>query len=207
MRALLLIDLQNDFAPGGALAVPNGDEIVPVANRLMPFFDLVVATKDWHPANHGSFAANHPGGKLFEVAELAGLPQVLWPTHCVANTPGAEFIPGLHTERIARTIEKGTDPEIDSYSGFFDNGYRRPTALGEYLTGFAVDDIFVLGLATDYCVKATVIDGRKLGFRVHVVTDGCRAVELKPGDAAHAFDEMKAAGAILVTSDEVLMGR
>lgn len=206
MKALVLVDLQNDFAPGGSLAVPHGDETVPVANRLMPHFPLVIATKDWHPADHGSFAASHPGRQPFELGELGGLPQVLWPVHCVANTQGADFIPGLHTDAIHHTVEKGTSAAIDSYSGFFDNGYRKATTLGTILTDADVQDLYVMGLATDYCVKATVVDGCKMGFRVHVITDGCRAVELNRGDAERAFREMEAAGAILVTSDEVIGG-
>src|SRR5262245_61340059 len=127
MKALILVDLQNDFAPGGALAVPQGDEVVAVANRAMPSFELVVATQDWHPADHGSFASNHAGRKVFETIEMAGQAQTLWPDHCVQNTGGAMFISGLDTARITRVFPKGTDASIDSYSGFFDNGHRRAT--------------------------------------------------------------------------------
>ena len=129
MKALILVDIQTDFLPGGALAVPNGDAIIPIANRLQAVFPLVVATQDWHPANHGSFAANHPGKNLFEQIDLNGLPQTLWPVHCVQKTPGAELAPGLEQERIAKIFPKGTDAGIDSYSGLFDNGHRKSTGL------------------------------------------------------------------------------
>jgi nicotinamidase/pyrazinamidase len=135
MRALILVDLQNDFVSGGALAVPDGDAVVPVANRVQSCFDLVVATQDWHPADHGSFAANHPGRRPGDVIELSGLAQILWPVHCVQHTPGAAFVPGLDMRRVARVFQKGTDPLIDSYSGFFDNGHRRSTGVGEYSVG------------------------------------------------------------------------
>ena len=133
MKALILVDIQNDFLPGGALAVPEGDLVIPVANRLQAVFPLVVATQDWHPANHGSFAANHPGKKVFEQIDLNGLSQTLWPVHCVQGTSGAELASGLKRERIAKIFPKGTDPGIDSYSGLFDNGHRKSTGLGEWL--------------------------------------------------------------------------
>src|SRR5881392_3594994 len=133
MKTLIIIDVQNDFVPGGALAVQDGNAVVPVINRLQPRFDHVVATQDWHPANHGSFAANHPGKKVGEVIDLNGLPQILWPVHCVQNTCGAEFHPALAVSHITRVFPKGTDPTTDSYSGFFDNGHRKSTGMGEWL--------------------------------------------------------------------------
>src|SRR5688572_31794604 len=133
MKALILVDLQNDFLPGSALPVPSGDAVIPVANRVQRGFDLIVATQDWHPANHGSFASNHPNRTPGEHGELGGLPQVFWPVHCVQNSGGAAFAPGLETRRITRVFPKGTDPEIDSYSGFFDNGHKKSTGLGDYL--------------------------------------------------------------------------
>ncbi len=139
MNSLLLIDIQNDFLPGGALAVANGDEVVPVANRLMPDYELVVATQDWHPANHGSFASQHPGRRAGEVIRLDGLEQILWPDHCVEGTRGAEFAPGLNTDGIHHVVRKGTDRNIDSYSGFFDNARRKPTGLEQYLRGRGVE--------------------------------------------------------------------
>ncbi|HEY7116008.1 MAG TPA: bifunctional nicotinamidase/pyrazinamidase, partial [Tepidisphaeraceae bacterium] len=179
MRALILVDIQNDFVPGGALAVTEGDQVAPVANRLAGSgrFELVVATQDWHPPDHGSFAVNHPGHKVGDVIDLNELSQVLWPVHCVRGTPGAEFVPGLETGRIAQVFRKGTDPSIDSYSGFYDNGHRRSTGMSEWLSDRGVRDVYVMGLATDYCVKFTALDGRKLGFDVTLVEDGCRGVE------------------------------
>jgi nicotinamidase/pyrazinamidase len=202
MNALILVDIQNDFLPGGALAVPEGDQVIPVANRLQPRFDLVVATQDWHPAEHASFAANHRGRGIGEVIELDGLEQVLWPVHCVQGSSGAELAPALDRSRIARVFRKGEDPQIDSYSGFFDNGHRRATGLGDYLREQGVAEIYLAGLATDYCVKFTALDGRKLGFEVHLIEDACRGVELKDGDVARAVAEMQAAGVHVISSDQ-----
>ena len=206
MRALILVDIQNDFLPGGALAVPDGDAVVPVANALMPAFSLVVATQDWHPAGHGSFAANHPGRRPGEVIALGGLSQVLWPVHCVQGTRGAELADGLERGRIGRVFVKGTDPEIDSYSGFFDNERRKSTGLAEFLRAVGVDEVVVLGLATDYCVKFTALDALSLGLRTVLVVDGCRGVELQAGDSARAIEAVRAAGGAVVTSAE-LVGR
>lgn len=204
MKALLLVDIQNDFLPGGALAVPDGDQVVPVANRLMPQFEQVVATQDWHPANHGSFASQHPGRSVGEVVEFNGLPQILWPDHCVQDTRGAAFPDGLQDGRISRVIRKGTDPAVDSYSGFFDNGRRKATGLGEYFRDTGVRELYIVGLATDYCVKATALDARQLGFEVSLVLDGVRGVELNPGDCQRALDEMATAGVRMVREADVV---
>jgi nicotinamidase/pyrazinamidase len=198
--ALILVDIQNDFCPGGALAVPHGDAVVAPANRLIARAALVVATQDWHPAAHGSFAVNQPGAAPFALGELGGLPQVMWPTHCVQWTGGAQFHPGLETARIARVFPKGTDPGIDSYSGFFDNGRRKATGLGEWLRAQGVDAVQVCGLATDYCVKATAIDAAQLGFRATLVEDACRGVGLAPGDVPAALATMRAAGVGITTT-------
>jgi nicotinamidase/pyrazinamidase len=203
MRALILTDVQNDFLPGGALAVPRGDEVIPIANRVQARFDLVVATQDWHPKDHGSFASRYPGRKVGESAELAGLPQVLWPDHCVQGSAGAAFAPDLATNRVEAIFRKGTDRSIDSYSGFFDNGHRKSTGLGDYLKGRGADEVYVLGLATDYCVKFTALDARRLGFRTFLVEDGCRGVELNPGDVARAVQEMRAGGVAVVRSADL----
>jgi nicotinamidase/pyrazinamidase len=200
VRTLILVDLQNDFLPGGALAVPRGDEVIPIANRLQGRFDLVVATQDWHPPRHGSFASSYAGKKPGEFVELAGLPQVLWPDHCVQGTSGAGFAEALEMNRVEAIFRKGTDPRIDSYSGFFDNGHRKSTGLGDYLKGRGASEIHVLGLATDYCVKFTALDARRLGFRVALVADGSRGVELRPGDVAGAVEEMRKAGVEVVQS-------
>ena len=203
--ALIVVDIQNDFLPGGALAVREGDQVVPIANRLMASgkFDVIVATQDWHPDDHGSHATNHPGRKPGEVVDLAGLPQILWPAHCVAGTAGAEFAPGLDVSRFDRVFRKGTDPAIDSYSGFFDNGHRKSTGMGEWLRSLGVTDIAVIGLATDYCVKFTAIDGVKLGFKVRLIEDACRGVELRTGNVAAAIDEMKDKGVEITRSEGV----
>jgi len=208
MNALILVDIQNDFVPGGALAVQDGDAVVPVANRLQQIgrFDVVVATQDWHPPDHGSFAANHPGRKPGEVIQLNGLPQVLWPVHCVQNTQGARFVDGLVTTGIDQIFTKGTDPAVDSYSGFFDNGHRRSTGLGDFLKNRGVTDVYILGLATDYCVKFTALDARTLGFNTFLIEDGCRGVELEPGDVERAIQEMQAAGVTITNSREVQRG-
>lgn len=198
MKALLLVDLQNDFLPGGALAVPEGDQVVPIANALIQQHELVVATQDWHPPDHGSFAANHPGRKPFEEIELDGLRQTLWPVHCVQNTGGALFAPGLNTRRIARVFPKGMRPRIDSYSGLFDNGHRQSTGLGEWLHEQGVSELAVVGLATDVCVKFTVLDALREGFKVNVHTSGCRGVNLKAGDVDRAIEEMGRSGSIII---------
>lgn len=202
MKALVLVDIQNDFCPGGALAVPRGDEVVAVANRLSAKFPVVVATQDWHPADHGSFAANN-GRKPYELGELGGLPQVMWPDHCVQGTPGAALHAALDQSRVERVFPKGTDPAIDSYSGFYDNGKRKATGLGEWLRARGIDELTLLGLATDYCVRATALDAVGLGFAVTLVEDGCRAVDLAPGDGARAIEEMRAAGVKVVRSEAI----
>ncbi|HYV65145.1 MAG TPA: bifunctional nicotinamidase/pyrazinamidase [Myxococcales bacterium] len=206
MKALILVDIQNDFLPGGALAVPRGDEVIPIANRLQPRFGLVVATQDWHPPGHGSFASTRPGRKPGDLAELAGLPQVLWPDHCVQGTAGASFAPALAMNRVEAIVRKGTDPTIDSYSGFFDNGHRKATGLGDYLRGRGATDLYVLGLATDYCVKYTALDAVQLGFRTFLVQDGSRGVELSKGDVAKALDEARKAGVQIMQSGDVRSG-
>ncbi len=202
-RALILVDLQNDFCPGGALEVARGDEVIAVANRLAPHFGLVVATQDWHPRAHGSFAANHPGKAPYAVIDLHGLPQVLWPVHCVQDTPGARFHAALDQTRIAKVFPKGTDPDVDSYSGFHDNGRRKSTGLGEWLRAQGVEAVYVLGLATDYCVKFTALDACADGFAVFLVEDGCRGVELAPGDSDRAIEEMRAAGVVVLDAGSI----
>jgi nicotinamidase/pyrazinamidase len=203
VNALIIVDMQNDFLPGGALPVPEGDQIIPVLNGLQPQFDLIVATQDWHPPDHGSFAANHPNRQPGEIVNLNGLPQILWPVHCVQDTPGAEFASGLERDRWDQVFTKGTDPTVDSYSGFFDNGHRKPTGLADYLQNKNVTDVYIAGLATDYCVKFTALDARQLGFRTHVIIDACRGVNLQAGAVARAIEEMKSAGVNAITASEV----
>jgi len=203
MNALIIVDLQNDFLPGGALPVPHGDEVVPIANELQSRFDVVVATKDWHPPDHGSFAANHPGKKPGDRIILDGIEQILWPVHCVQNTHGAQFAPAFDTSRIADVFHKGIERNIDSYSTFFDNAHRRHTGLAHYLRKRSIQDIYLMGLALDYCVKYSVLDARQLGLNTHVILDGCRGIELARGDIGRAIDEMKRAGAVLLKSSEL----
>jgi nicotinamidase/pyrazinamidase len=202
-RALVLVDIQNDFCPGGALEVRRGDEVVEVANRVSRHFQLVVATQDWHPRDHGSFAANHAGAKPYEVIDLGGLPQVLWPVHCVQDTPGAEFHKDLERGRIAKVFPKGTDPKIDSYSGFHDNGHRKSTGLAEWLKSQGVDTVYVMGLATDYCVKFTALDARREGFAAYLIEDGCRAVDLHLHDGEKAVDDMRSGGVVVLDSGSI----
>lgn len=207
MTALILVDVQNDFIPGGALPVPQGHQVISPCNAIQPAFDLVVATQDWHPSNHGSFAVNHPGKQIGDVIELNGLTQILWPVHCVQNTSGAAFAPALDTRRVERVFQKGTDPAIDSYSGFFDNGHRKATGLSEYLKFRGANHIYIAGLATDYCVKFTALDARQLGFHTHLVIDACRGVNLKPGDADRAVEEMRRAGVAIIGSETLASSR
>jgi nicotinamidase/pyrazinamidase len=198
MQALILVDLQNDFLPGGALAVPQGDQVLAPANALQQRFPLVVATQDWHPPDHCSFAANHPGRRPGEVIDLDGLPQVLWPVHCVQNTPGAAFAAALDTRRVEQVFRKGTDPRVDSYSGFFDNGHRRSTGLADYLRRRGVDSVYILGLATDYCVKFTALDSVSLGFDTWLIENACRGVNLRQGDDERAIAALREAGVHVV---------
>jgi nicotinamidase/pyrazinamidase len=203
MKALILVDVQNDFCPGGALAVPEGDAVVPLANALQKWFELVIATQDWHPPDHASFALQHPGRKVGDVIELHGAPQVLWPNHCVQSTRGAQLHPKLEIDKIDRVFRKGENREIDSYSGFYDNDHRRSTGLGEYLRERDVEQIYVCGLATDYCVKYTALDALRLGFETFVVADACRGVNLQDGDVTVALRAMAEAGAKIVQSENV----
>ena len=203
MRALVLVDLQKDFFPGGALAVKDGDKILSAINILLKKkFDVIVATKDWHPSDHVSFASTHRR-KQGEVINLDGLEQVLWPVHCVQGTPGADFAPGWDAGKVEKVFYKGSDKAIDSYSTFFDNHKKRKTGLEDYLRQQAIEDIYLAGLATDYCVKYSALDAAKLGFNVYVVKEGCCAINLRPGDEAQAFEEMRKEGITILTANDV----
>ena len=202
-KALLLIDLQIDFCPGGALEVQQGDQVIPIANKLMERFDVVVATQDWHPANHESFAANHPWRKPGQIIDLYGLPQVLWTIHCVQDSFGAHLHPGLHGEEIDKIIRKGMNPQIDSYSGFYDNGGGESTGMQEYLQSRGVTEVYVMGLATDYCVRYTVLHALQLGYKTYLIEDGCRGVNLSKGDVEQAIQEMVNAGATIIHSQTI----
>ncbi|HEY1846171.1 MAG TPA: bifunctional nicotinamidase/pyrazinamidase [Buttiauxella sp.] len=201
-RALLLVDLQNDFCAGGRLAVPDGDSSIDVANEMIARCKargaLVIASQDWHLANHGSFASVQ-GTEPYTTGELDGYPQTWWPDHCVQNTVGAEFHPLLNAHEIDAVFHKGESLLIDSYSAFYDNGHRLKTDLDGWLKNRGVEELIILGLATDYCVKFTVLDALELGYKVTVITDGCRGVNIKPQDSLMAFQDMSAAGATLIT--------
>jgi nicotinamidase/pyrazinamidase len=191
------VDIQNDFMPGGALAVPAAEKILAPIHAWMDRFDVVAATQDWHPANHGSFASQHPGAATFTMRTLGGLPQILWPDHCVQWTAGACLAPGLDSRRIHRIFPKGTDPMIDSYSGFYDNGHLCDTGLAHWLRARGVTAVWIVGLATDYCVKATAIDAVDEGFRTTVLLDACRGVFLGPDDEKNTLAELRGKGITL----------
>jgi len=198
-KALILVDIQQDFLPGGSLAVPEGDAVVPVANQSMKAFDLILATQDWHPADHRSFASQHQGRKPGDVIQWKGFSQILWPDHCVQHTSGADFAPGLKVDKINHIFLKGTLKDMDSYSGFFDNGHINATGMGDFLQANHVRDVTILGLATDYCVKFTVLDACDLGLSVCIIQEGIRGVELEKGDCERALSQMKDAGANIIS--------
>ncbi len=202
MKALLLIDIQNDFVPGGRLAVPDGDAIIPLVNALQPQFDLVVASQDWHPAGHQSFASSHAGRVPFEQIDLHGLPQTLWPDHCVQESAGAALHPALDTRRVEAIFRKGMAPDIDSYSAFFDNGHRKATGLTDYLRGRGVTEVYLVGLAGDYCVYFSCLDAQAAGFATFVVTDATRPISAEGFRAALAHVQSK--GTTLLDSRAVL---
>lgn len=201
--ALIIVDVQNDFVPGGALAVGEGDLIVPVINELQKKFTTVIATQDFHPTDHGSFATNHPGKNPGELIELAGLSQILWPVHCVQNTFGSDFHPDLSPSQWTAVFQKGKNPEVDSYSGFFDNARRGATGLGDYLNALGVQRVFVCGLALDYCVKFTAMDAKELGFETFVILDATRAVNLHPEDGSKTIADLQQKGIHVISSKEL----
>lgn len=199
-RVLLIIDVQNDFCPGGSLAVDDGDAVVSVINRIMPLFPRVVATQDWHPADHVSFASRHPGRAPLDVVDAGGITQVLWPDHCVQGSRGADLHPRLAVARIGLLLRKGMQPGLDSYSAFLENDHRTDTGLRFWLAGMRVREIVLCGLATDYCVRASALDARRLGFRVTLVQDACRGVDAPKGSVQAALAEMEKARVRIVDS-------
>ncbi|PSL07598.1 bifunctional nicotinamidase/pyrazinamidase [Cecembia rubra] len=203
MKALVIVDVQNDFIPGGALAVKEGDQIVPIINSIQQKFDFIVATQDWHPKDHGSFASNHHGKEIGEFIDLNGIQQILWPVHCVQGSSGADFHPHLSKKHWRAVFQKGTNPLVDSYSGFFDNNRQGDTGLSSFLKSQGIAEIFVCGLATDYCVKFTVLDGLEEGFKVNLIADATRAVNLQPGDFEMAIEQMKNAGATILKASDL----
>lgn len=200
--ALLVIDVQRDFCPGGALAVPEGDRVVPAINALMPRFSRVVLTQDWHPPGHASFSSAHPGRAAFDVIEMPYGEQVLWPDHCVQGTEGAEFHPDLKLEPAALVVRKGMSPGVDSYSAFFENDRTTSTGLRGYLWDLGVRRVFLAGLATDFCVRFSALDARRTGFEAVVVEDACRAID-RDGSLAEARGEMERAGVLFATSGDL----
>jgi len=195
-QALLVIDVQNDFCPGGALAVEDGDSIVPIINRMMDDFDHVILTQDWHPAGHSSFASSHEGKTSFELVTMPYGQQVLWPDHCVQGTEGAAFHADLEVDRAELIIRKGFRPQIDSYSAFFENDHATPTGLAGYLSERGITSLVLAGLATDYCVAYSAIDAKKRGFEAEVVLDACRGIDLD-GSLERMKREMQDVGVVL----------
>lgn len=201
-KALLIVDVQNDFCPGGALAVENGDQIIPVINQLANQFEVIIQTQDWHPAGHSSFASSHAGKDPYETIEVNYGEQVLWPDHCIQGTEGASFHPDLDTTNAQLIIRKGFRPEIDSYSAFYENDDTTVTGLKGYLNNRSIDTLYVCGLATDFCVKWSVIDGLNEGFKVSVIEDAVAGIDLD-GSVNQAWDEMAKAGAKRVHSSQI----
>jgi nicotinamidase/pyrazinamidase len=196
-KALVVVDVQNDFCPGGSLAVEHGDAVVPIINALLPRFSLVVATQDWHPACHASFASSHPGHQPLEVIDLNGIQQVLWPDHCVQGTAGADFHPGLERRPFRAIIRKGTDPLVDSYSAFRDNHREHPTGLASLLRELGVEHIVIVGLTTDYCAATSARDAVELGFEAEIWLPATRPVGAPPGHTEHTLAELRSLGVTL----------
>jgi nicotinamidase/pyrazinamidase len=202
-KALIIVDVQNDFCPGGALAVPEGDKIIPTINRLSNRFDKVIATQDWHPSNHVSFAVNHPGKKVYDVIEYKGIEQVLWPGHCVSGTSGAEFHPDLNIENLNLILRKGTNPEIDSYSAFRENDKKTITGLEGYLKNLNVRQTYFCGLALDYCVFYSAMDSIEIGFESYVIIDGTKGIDSPRGNINESLIIMKKKGIKIIESNEL----
>lgn len=202
--ALVLIDIQNDFCPGGALAVPQGDTVVSIANHLMPYFETVIATQDWHPKNHASFASQHPSKSVGDIIQLTGKPQVLWPDHCVQGSTGANFHASLKTNYITKVFQKGMNASIDSYSAFYDNYHLQDTGLTHWLRAQKISDLYILGLATEYCVKYSCLDAIIDNFSVTLIEDGCRGIDLSPGDIETALKELRSKSVKFTNSTDII---
>jgi nicotinamidase/pyrazinamidase len=202
MEVLILVDIQNDFVAGGRLEVPNGEQIIPLVNELSRSFPLIVATQDWHPQSHKSFASNHPGKEAFEKIVLNGLDQVLWPDHCVQGSRGARFHSKLKMHKVEAIFRKGMDPEIDSYSGFYDNGHKKTTGLAGYLRERDVDSVYVCGLAGDYCVYYTAKDSLGSGFKTYLIEDATRPIN--PQDFEKAKKDIVILGGSIIESEAIL---
>lgn len=204
MKALIIVDLQNDFMPGGPLGVPGANELAPLINSLISKFNFIIASQDWHPQDHVSFASNHQGKKIGDLIDVNGLDQVLWPDHCVQNTEGSELISSLNKENITSLFYKGTDKNIDSYSVFFDNAHHKSTGLADFLKEHHVTDLYFVGVATEYCVLYSALDAIDLGFSVHVISDGCRGINLTAGEEEKAYRAIASKGGKIITSVDLL---
>lgn len=202
-KALIIVDVQNDFCPEGALAVPEGDKIIPIINKLSGKFKKTVATQDWHPEGHISFAVNHPGKKVYDVIEYKGIEQVLWPNHCVQGTPGAEFHPDLDTEKVDLILRKGSNPEIDSYSAFQENDKKTLTGLEGYLKFLNVKQTYFCGLALDYCVFYSAMDSKQLGFETYVIIDATKGIDSPEGNIDKVLREMKESDIKIIKSKDL----
>lgn len=203
MKALLIVDVQNDFCPEGNLAVKEGDGIIPVINGIMSRFDIIIASKDWHPDNHICFISQHNDKRIGETVICDGIPQIIWPEHCIQDTAGSEFHPDLNTCRILKIIHKGMNINVDSYSAFRDNHHEHPTGLNKYLQKKEIKKLFIVGLATDYCVKYTALDELDLGYDVYVIKDATRGVNIKPDDSERALSELSLKGITLIKSVDI----
>jgi nicotinamidase/pyrazinamidase len=203
MNALLIIDVQNDFCPNGALEVADGDRVISAINKLSRHFDAVIQTQDWHPEGHSSFASSHEDKEPFDTIPMPYGSQVLWPDHCVQGSPGANFHPGLNTRQTQLIIRKGFRPDIDSYSAFYENDESTPTGLSSYLRERKINHLLLAGLATDFCVKWSALDGLKEGFEISIIEDAVKGIDID-GSAAEAWDEMLKAGAKRISSAELL---
>ena len=201
MKTLIIIDMQNDFIPGGALEVPEGDKIIPVINGLLKKFEMVIATQDWHPENHMSFASNHQGKKTFDTIEWHGMEQILWPDHCVQKTKGAEFHPYLDTQKTEAFFRKGMDKDIDSYSGFYDNGHEKNTGLAGYLRERNANDLYFCGLAADVCVNFSIQDAIKEGFSTTLIEDATRPID--PDEFEKIKKELTGKGCKIISAKEI----
>lgn len=202
--ALIIVDVQNDFLNGGSLAVAHGNQILNPINQLQENFDFIVATQDFHPADHESFATNHPNKEIGEWIDLYGLRQILWPIHCVQGSKGVEFHSELNKNKWRAIFQKGKNPAVDSYSGFFDNARRGDTGMGNYLNNNKIKTVFITGLALDYCIKYTALDALSLGFETFLIVDATKPVNLDPGDGQKAIEELIGAGVQIIKSGELI---
>jgi len=202
--ALIVVDVQNDFCPGGGLAVTDGDNVVPVINKLTDSFSTIVATQDWHPSDHSSFSSNNSGTAVYDMKDIDGITQVMWPDHCVQGTDGADFHKELNTDKFSVVIRKGTQQRLDSYSGFLENDKKTPTGLKGYLTDKGIKKVYVTGLATDYCVLYTAMDAKSAGFEVYLVSDACRGVDFPEGNVDKAIQQMQENGIKIITSGGII---